>query len=60
MIKAIGYDMARNGAQQVYEQAGIGPDEIDVIELHDCFTANELLSYEALGWRPQAAREIHP
>jgi len=35
--------------RQVYAQAGIGPDDVDVIELHDCFTANELLTYEALG-----------
>ena len=62
MIKAIGYDMARNGrAGRSTRQAGIGPDEIDVIELHDCFTANELLSYEALGLAPTGAvREIHP
>ena len=57
MIKAIGYDMARNGAQQVYEKAGIGPEEIDVVELHDCFTANELLSYEALGLAPEGGAE---
>ena len=35
--------------QQVYEQAGLGPEDVDVVELHDCFTANELLTYEALG-----------
>jgi acetyl-CoA acetyltransferase len=33
----------------VYEQAEIGPDDVDVIELHDCFSVNELLTYEALG-----------
>ncbi|MCU0684259.1 MAG: lipid-transfer protein [Polyangiaceae bacterium] len=49
MIKAVGYDMAREGAKKVYEQAGIGPEDVDVVELHDCFTANELLTYEALG-----------
>ncbi len=49
MIKMIGYDMAKNAAKQIYEQASIGPKDIDVIELHDCFTANELLTYEALG-----------
>ena len=41
--------MSRTAANQVYESAGIGPDDLDVVELHDCFTANELLSYEALG-----------
>jgi sterol carrier protein 2 len=49
MIKMVGYDMAKNAATKVYEQTGIGPDQIDVVELHDCFTANELLTYEALG-----------
>ncbi|MBZ0120950.1 MAG: lipid-transfer protein [Sandaracinaceae bacterium] len=49
MIKMVGYDMAKECATKVYEQAGIGPDDVDVIELHDCFTANEILTYEALG-----------
>ena len=49
MIKAVGYDMAKAAAKKVYEQAGIGPEDVDVVELHDCFTANELLTYEALG-----------
>jgi sterol carrier protein 2 len=49
MIKMVGQDMARAAAAQAYADAGLGPDEIDVIELHDCFTANELLTYEALG-----------
>jgi acetyl-CoA acetyltransferase len=33
----------------VYDKAGIGPKDVDVVELHDCFTANEILTYEALG-----------
>ena len=41
--------MTRRAARQVYESAGIGPDDVDVVELHDCFAHNELLSYEALG-----------
>jgi sterol carrier protein 2 len=49
MIKMCGYDMAVNAAKAVYEQSGIGPEDVDVIELHDCFTTNELLTYEALG-----------
>ncbi|MCY1268626.1 Beta-ketoadipyl-CoA thiolase [compost metagenome] len=49
MRKVIGYDMARNAALSVYEQAGVGPQDVQVVELHDCFTANELLTYEALG-----------
>jgi len=49
MIKMVGYDMAKSAAKKLYEQTGIGPDDVDVVELHDCFTANELLTYEALG-----------
>jgi acetyl-CoA acetyltransferase len=49
MIKMIGWDMAVNAAKQVYEKSGIGPDGVQVVELHDCFTANELITYEALG-----------
>ncbi|HZO13261.1 MAG TPA: lipid-transfer protein, partial [Polyangiaceae bacterium] len=49
MIKAIGYDMAKLCASRLYEQAGIGPESVQVVELHDCFTANELLTYEAIG-----------
>ncbi len=49
MIKMIGYDMAKAAADKVYEKTGIGPKDIKVVELHDCFTANELLTYEAIG-----------
>ncbi|MBP8808223.1 MAG: lipid-transfer protein [Kofleriaceae bacterium] len=49
MIKMVGYDMAKAAAKKVYEQTGIGPQDVQVVELHDCFTANELLTYEALG-----------
>jgi acetyl-CoA acyltransferase len=45
----VGVHMTRAAADQVYAQAGITPDDVDVIELHDCFSANELLTYEALG-----------
>jgi acetyl-CoA acyltransferase len=45
----IGYDMNVQAAQQVYDQTGLGPNDFQVIELHDCFSANELLLYEALG-----------
>lgn len=57
MIKMIGYDMTKAAAQQVYEAAGIGPEEVDVVELHDCFTANELLTYEGLGLCPEGGAE---
>jgi acetyl-CoA acetyltransferase len=49
MMKMIGFDMAKACAKKVYDQAGIGPDDVDVVELHDCFTSNELFTYEALG-----------
>ena len=49
MMRVVGYDMARAGAQQAFAAAGIGPEDVDVVELHDCFAHNELLAYEALG-----------
>jgi acetyl-CoA acetyltransferase len=57
MRKLIGVDMAKAAATSVYEQAGIGPEDIQVCELHDCFTANELLTYEALGFTPEGTAE---
>lgn len=45
----LGYDMPRAAAQKVYEDAGSGPEDVKVVELHDCFSSNEVLSYEALG-----------
>jgi acetyl-CoA acetyltransferase len=52
-IKLVGYDMSRAAAQQVYEQSGKGPEDVDVVELHDCFSANEMVTYEALGLAPE-------
>jgi len=52
-IKLVGYDMTRKAAQRVYEQSGVGPEQLDVVELHDCFSCNELISYEALGLCPE-------
>jgi acetyl-CoA acetyltransferase len=49
MRQLVGFDMTRDAATQVYSQAGIGPQDLDVVELHDCFAHNELLTYEALG-----------
>lgn len=57
MIKAVGYDMTAQAARQVYDQAGIGPDQVDVVELHDCFTTNEVITYEALGLTPPGTAE---
>ncbi|HPY24198.1 MAG TPA: lipid-transfer protein [Mycobacterium sp.] len=45
----IGHDMNVQAARKVYQQSGLGPQDFQVIELHDCFSANELLLYEALG-----------
>ncbi|HKW83285.1 MAG TPA: lipid-transfer protein [Burkholderiaceae bacterium] len=53
MMQLVGYGMSRAAANAVYESAGIGPDELDVVELHDCFAHNELISYEALGLCPE-------
>ena len=44
-----GFDMTRAAATKVYEESGVGPESVDVIELHDCFSANELITYEGLG-----------
>lgn len=55
--KVIGYDMAAAAANAVYEAAGIGPEDIPVVELHDCFTTNEFLTYEALGLTPTGTAE---
>ena len=49
LINLVGADMTRRAATDVYEMAGIGPADVDVVELHDCFTPNEVISYEGLG-----------
>jgi acetyl-CoA acetyltransferase len=48
-----GYGMARSASGLAYEAAGIGPEDLDVIELHDCFAHNELIVYEGLGLCPE-------
>ena len=57
MRRVVGYDMTASAARQVYEAAGIGPEDLDVVELHDCFTANELITYEGLGLTPEGTAE---
>ena len=57
MMQLVGYDMTRTAADQVYETAGIGPEELDAVELHDCFATNELLTYEALRLAPEGGGE---
>jgi len=51
-IKLVGFDMSQAAARKAYAQAGVGPENAQVIELHDCFSANELITYEALGLCP--------
>jgi acetyl-CoA acetyltransferase len=47
-LSIAGFDMTRSAAREVYEQSGLGPEDVQVIELHDCFSANELITYDAL------------
>ncbi|MGZ6042801.1 MAG: thiolase C-terminal domain-containing protein, partial [Asticcacaulis sp.] len=42
---------------KVYQAAGVGPEDLDVVELHDCFAHNELITYEALGLCPEGGAE---
>ena len=48
-IGMVGMGMTERAARAVYEQSGIGPKDVQVIELHDCFSSNELITYEGLG-----------
>jgi sterol carrier protein 2 len=57
LMRLVGYDMTAEAARQVYEAAGADPRDILVVELHDCFTTNELLSYEALGLTGEGTAE---
>ena len=57
LTRLVGYDMTRRAADAVYEQSGVAPQDIPVVELHDCFTTNELISYEALGLTPEGTAE---
>jgi acetyl-CoA acetyltransferase len=57
MMRVVGYDMTVAAARMVYEQSGVGPEDVDVAELHDCFTANELITYEGLGLAPEGGAE---
>jgi acetyl-CoA acetyltransferase len=48
-IVIVGSDMTKTAAETALQEAGSAIEDVDVIELHDCFSANELISYEALG-----------
>jgi acetyl-CoA acyltransferase len=52
-IAVVGADMSKKAAERALDEAQTDIDEVDVIELHDCFSANELLTYEALGLAPE-------
>merc|ERR1719244_2467021 len=51
-IKAVGFDMTKSAVYRLFSQTGVRPTDIQVVELHDCFSANELITYEALGLCP--------
>lgn len=51
-IRICGFDLSKAAAEQALAEAEVGIEEVDVIELHDCFSANELITYEALGLAP--------
>jgi sterol carrier protein 2 len=57
MMQLVGFDMTAAAAKKVYETAGIEPKDIDVVELHDCFAQNELITYEGLGLCPLGGAE---
>jgi acetyl-CoA acyltransferase len=57
LMKLVGADMAREAADKVYEASGVAPEDVRVVELHDCFTTNELLTYEALRLTPEGTAE---
>ena len=52
-IKLVGSDMTRRASEKVYTRSGFGPEDLDVVELHDCFSCNEMITYEALGLCPE-------
>lgn len=52
-ITLVGYDMAKAAAKKLFEKTNYKPQDVDVVELHDCFSANELITYEALGLCPE-------
>ncbi|PYY66605.1 lipid-transfer protein [Pseudomonas jessenii] len=57
MLDWVGTHMTHAAVGQVYEKAGVGPQDIDVCELHDCFAQNEVICYESLGFCPEGGAE---
>lgn len=52
--------MSKKAAESVFSKSGLTPADVQVVELHDCFSANELISYEALGLCPPGERNLYP
>lgn len=48
-MNLVGADMTRRAARQLFEATDVAPEDVDVVELHDCFTTNEVITYEGLG-----------
>lgn len=57
MMELVGRDMTARASKAVYEKAGIGPDDVRVVELHDCFAQNEVITYEGLGLCPEGGAQ---
>lgn len=52
LMKIVGYDMTKAATDKLFSKTMYKPTDVDVVELHDCFAANELITYEALGLCP--------
>lgn len=48
-MQLMGYDMTKTAAQTAMKEAGVKPQDFKVVELHDCFSANEMITIDALG-----------
>jgi sterol carrier protein 2 len=57
LAHVVGYGISEQAAAMAYEESGVDPHDVDVVELHDCFTVNEVLSYEALKLAPIGGAE---
>ena len=57
MMQIVGSDMSQAAANDLYEKTGIGPEDVDLVELHDCFTSNEIITYEALQLTEEGGSE---
>ena len=53
MMNLVGYEMTGRAAKKLYKQTQIDPSQVQVCELHDCFSTNEFITYEGLGFCPK-------